>query len=1224
MGFETGAAAVETLGLQGTLEGLKKQVNGNGVEFSNLFPSIEASTAALALTGAQAENFTKKTEAMNGAVGATNAAFEEQNKTLDAQIKKFKNYVNTVQIGVGQKVIPVLNKMFKWFFDNRKEIETFWKAWVNNLNLVALETLKFVKKLVDGFSSFVDANREIFISVVSIVKKGLIGMLMIYDEVDQFIRELWEENGEEIREIVRKAWKLIHDAVVFWSEKIGVFWNKHGDKITKRIKETWEEIKKGVKIGWQLILNEINLFLDLLLLDTDGVKDRLKKRWELIWAAVKLVFENQYKMAKEAGEYIMQGLIDGIIAGKDFVLGKFQDVGDSMLQKMRDIFQIKSPSRKMIEFAKYIMEGLQIGLEDGENDVLNTTSKVLGNMIEELENKLKEAGKIAEDGSLATVENTGKYADKVAGIYDADYIKYKELLEAKTKIDKAAAEAAAEEHVKNAKESLKAWKEAFEKAKQEVSKFSQKFIQVTKYIGDKIGGTFGSVLGDVANFGDGVNKILTGDIVGGTLQMIDSVVSAGEKSYKALMKFLNNNKEIAKDVDKAWKITAENIEGYFQNLVIGIGEQTTDFAVSIDNELKNASNNITKSDFADALKGVFEEAGRGIINGMGFVKGGVVGVVKEITKLWKKAKEGPSAYERALGQLQAHIVDFSDDTSSSLEDIANSGDTEFNKLKNSFFAVTGEISELWGRTQQNMTLRGTEAWDYVVGFIQNAKDQILPLIQEMTGIIITETDAIGEALVEALTKRTEEERDAAIRAKEIEIEQSIEAADKKREILAEELEDKLWKLERERDKELRNVEQMQGVYEKQRDDKNQFYQDEIDSATNAHDEKIKLLNAEYIEQVRLIDNQLANQLETLQSGIDAIDAEKEAANKARAEKTYNDDIARQEKEKAEIDSNEKILLEAAKTEEEKKKIREKADKERIKNAEETEKIISARNRELQNETWEEQKENFRDQIQEQKDLAQEAKDNAKDTLDEQVSEEEEILDGQIDKLEKKIETITNFFNKLIDDQTIKLTEQNKEAERLYNVRVESAKNSYEYDLKNFNEIQQLKEDQYNKELTAVQEHYDKLLETANIENEALLLLTDENQQDMLDILKKYNPKYQDAGQTIGQKLLNGLNSSKTSIENVLSDLFGKIDSVNKATETLSTAGVGVYKPPIVPVSNTTNENNGTEPSVSSIGSLSSASGGITQHISVQMPREANEQEIGRQIAESSRVAWIGG
>ena len=70
MGYESGQALLESEGLQGALEALKKSVGGNELAFAGLFSSVEAQTAVLAMAGTQAENLTSKTAEMYGYLSA--------------------------------------------------------------------------------------------------------------------------------------------------------------------------------------------------------------------------------------------------------------------------------------------------------------------------------------------------------------------------------------------------------------------------------------------------------------------------------------------------------------------------------------------------------------------------------------------------------------------------------------------------------------------------------------------------------------------------------------------------------------------------------------------------------------------------------------------------------------------------------------------------------------------------------------------------------------------------------------------------------------------------------------------------------------------------------------------------------------------------------------------------------------------------------------------------
>lgn len=108
IGYSSGAAALESEGLNGILTKLKSSVNGDEVAFSSLFSSVEAKNAVLALAGTQAENFTQKTEAMYVAMGATDRAFKQQTGSVKEMAAKLRNFGVVMLTSVGEKALPVL------------------------------------------------------------------------------------------------------------------------------------------------------------------------------------------------------------------------------------------------------------------------------------------------------------------------------------------------------------------------------------------------------------------------------------------------------------------------------------------------------------------------------------------------------------------------------------------------------------------------------------------------------------------------------------------------------------------------------------------------------------------------------------------------------------------------------------------------------------------------------------------------------------------------------------------------------------------------------------------------------------------------------------------------------------------------------------------------------------------------------------------------------------
>lgn len=111
MGYESGQALLESEGLQGALEALKKSVGGNELAFAGLFSSVEAQTAVLAMTGTQAENLTSKTAEMYEATGAANTAFERQTDTLAYDIQMIKNLGANFLTELGTNILPYVREL---------------------------------------------------------------------------------------------------------------------------------------------------------------------------------------------------------------------------------------------------------------------------------------------------------------------------------------------------------------------------------------------------------------------------------------------------------------------------------------------------------------------------------------------------------------------------------------------------------------------------------------------------------------------------------------------------------------------------------------------------------------------------------------------------------------------------------------------------------------------------------------------------------------------------------------------------------------------------------------------------------------------------------------------------------------------------------------------------------------------------------------------------------
>jgi hypothetical protein len=80
------------------------------------------------------------------------------------------------------------------------------------------------------------------------------------------------------------------------------------------------------------------------------------------------------------------------------------------------------------------------------------------------------------------------------------------------------------------------------------------------------------------------------------------------------------------------------------------------------------------------------------------------------------------------------------------------------------------------------------------------------------------------------------------------------------------------------------------------------------------------------------------------------------------------------------------------------------------------------------------------------------------------------------------------------------------------------------------------------QMEAMKTHYEGLLKEDNLQAEARRLTLDGNNKELIELLETYNPKWQDAGQSFGESLIEGLNSTKNKIKDVVNEIMSMVGS----------------------------------------------------------------------------------
>lgn len=154
--------------------------------------------------------------------------------------------------------------------------------------------------------------------------------------------------------------------------------------------------------------------------------------------------------------------------------------------------------------------------------------------------------------------------------------------------------------------------------------------------------------------------------------------------------------------------------------------------------------------------------------------------------------------------------------------------------------------------------------------------------------------------------------------------------------------------------------------------------------------------------------------------------------------------------------------------------------------------------------------------------------------------------------QKELDKLVAEYQKTLDKRA--LTDK-KEA---LNAQKDLLKEEQDDKIQNIEDEAEKRKEQYEKQLDELEEYYDKQKELAQETAEKMLLNVDQNQNKILELLKSYGDAYEITGQSLGEKLAQGINNGiADKIQNVIQKIQDTIDAgiENKIKEWTS----GMYR-----------------------------------------------------------------
>lgn len=144
-------------------------------------------------------------------------------------------------------------------------------------------------------------------------------------------------------------------------------------------------------------------------------------------------------------------------------------------------------------------------------------------------------------------------------------------------------------------------------------------------------------------------------------------------------------------------------------------------------------------------------------------------------------------------------------------------------------------------------------------------------------------------------------------------------------------------------------------------------------------------------------------------------------------------------------------------------------------------------------------------------------------------------DKEIDILEDKLDKERDLYNKAKEKQNDYYQSSGAAASNYFNDLEQGIKDTLDATL-----------DAIDDEIQAQKDKYDLLLDDENLYNEALILLMSGRLDDIVNLLNAWNPDWQNAGQSLGDALVYGLRSTKQDVANAVNEILAMVNIARRA------------------------------------------------------------------------------
>lgn len=265
------------------LDLMSQQAEESGLTMLDMFGSIEAGKAALALSGKNSIAFTKTLDAMENSTGEVDKAFGKVSGTTKDKFDKVTNQLKNTMISLFSAIEPIISMALPILMDLITMLAPM-------IEMIFSAIAPIIEMALPVLMELLNALMPVFETIISLLKPIIDLFLALISPILQLITAVIPPFIEAVMSIVNIALKPLMTYLEF-------------------LKTAWTAIFKGIFEGAKLYIDMvIGIFKGLI----DFVKAVFTGDWDAAWTAVGDIFGNVFDSMKKMFAIPINWIIEGI------------------------------------------------------------------------------------------------------------------------------------------------------------------------------------------------------------------------------------------------------------------------------------------------------------------------------------------------------------------------------------------------------------------------------------------------------------------------------------------------------------------------------------------------------------------------------------------------------------------------------------------------------------------------------------------------------------------------------------------------------------------------------------------------------------------------------------------------------------------------------------------------------------------------------------------------